>query len=84
MDVVGWQPDGAVAAGVPRGQVAVFADMGDGPAVAVLDPVDGGEAESAIVGAGDDHVSDTGWFPSAKAAPRMRCEVEAMRAGTAR
>ena len=44
-----------------------FCRCGDGPAVAVLDPVGGGEAESAVVAAGDDHVSDTGPFPSAKA-----------------
>ena len=36
------------------------ADAGDGPPVAVLDPVGGGEAESAVVAAGDDHISDTG------------------------
>ena len=60
VDVVGGQPDGEVAAGVPHGQVAVFADAGDGPAVAVLDPVGGGESESAVVAAGDDHISDTG------------------------
>ena len=37
----------------------LLVDAGDGPAVAVLDPVGGGEAESAVVGAGDDHVADT-------------------------
>jgi hypothetical protein len=42
------------------GDVAPRADLGDGPAVAVLDPVGGGEAESAVVGAGDDHVADGG------------------------
>jgi hypothetical protein len=62
-DVVGWQPDGAAASGVLHDQVAVFAYMGDGPAVTVLDPVRGGEAESAIVGTGDDHISDTGAVP---------------------
>ena len=36
------------------------ADAGDGPPVAVLDPVGGGESESAVVGPGDDHISDTG------------------------
>ena len=51
-DVVGWQPDGEVAAGVPDGQVAVLAYVGDGPAVTVFDPVRGGEAESAVVGRG--------------------------------
>ena len=49
-----------MAAAVPDGEVAVSTDVGDGPAVAVLDPVGGGEAESAVVAAGDDHISDTG------------------------
>jgi hypothetical protein len=63
-DVVPGEPDGEVAAGVPRGQVAAVADLGDGPAVAVLDPLGGGgEAEPAIVGPGDDHISDTGPVP---------------------
>ena len=44
-------------------QVAAATYSGDGPAVAVLDPVGGGEAESAVVGAGDDHISDTGPVP---------------------
>ena len=35
-DIVGGESDRAVAAGVPDGQVALFADMGDRPAVAVL------------------------------------------------
>ena len=35
------------------------ADVGDGPPVAVLDPVGGGESESSVVAPGDDHVSDT-------------------------
>ena len=51
-DVVGGQPDGQLAAVVPDGQVAVFADVGDGPAVAVFHPVGGGEPESAVVGSG--------------------------------
>jgi hypothetical protein len=59
-DVVGGQPDRDVAASVPNRQVALLADLGDGPAVAVFDPVGGGETESAVVGPGDDHVSDTG------------------------
>jgi hypothetical protein len=44
---------------VSHSQVAAFADMGDSPTVAVLDPVVGCQAESAVVGAGDDHISDT-------------------------
>ena len=38
----------------------MLADLGDSPAVAVFDPVGGGEAESSVVAAGDDHISDTG------------------------
>ena len=63
MDVVGWQADREVAAVVPDGQSAVFANVGDGPAVAVLDPVGGGESELSVVGAGDDHVSDARLVP---------------------
>ena len=59
-NIVGGQPDGEVAAGVPHGQVTLLADAGDGPTVAVFDPIGGGEAESAVVAAGDDHISDTG------------------------
>jgi hypothetical protein len=44
---------------VSHGQVAAFADMGDGPTVAVFDPVGWGEAKSAVVAAGDDHIADT-------------------------
>jgi hypothetical protein len=33
-------------------------DVGDCPAVPVFHPVPGGEAESAVVAAGDDHISD--------------------------
>jgi hypothetical protein len=58
-DIAGGESDREVAAGVPDGQVALFADMGDRPAVAVLDPVGGGESEPAVVGPGDDHISDT-------------------------
>jgi hypothetical protein len=45
---------------VPDGEVTAAVDVGDGPAVAVLDPVGGGELEASIIGAGDDHVADTG------------------------
>ena len=48
-DIVGGEPDGEVAAGVPDGQVTLLADLGDGPAVPVLDPVGGGETEPAVV-----------------------------------
>src|SRR5687767_550550 len=60
MYVIAGQPDRQVAAGVSHGQVTLFGDVGDGPPVAVFDPVGGGEAESAVVGPGDDHVSATG------------------------
>ena len=62
-----------------------FADLGDGPAVAVLDPVGGGEAQSAVVGAGDDHVSDAGLVSVGQAhlaMPAGEC-VETMCAGSA-
>ncbi len=62
-DKVGGESDREVTAGVPDGQVAVSADAGDGPAVAVPDPVGGTESESAVVGAGDDDISDTGLVP---------------------
>ena len=58
--------------------------MGDGPAVAVLDPVGGGEAESAVVAAGDDHISDTGPVPVGQTHLRSgRGVIETMRPGTA-
>ena len=60
LDIVGGEPDGELAAVVPDREVTVPADAGDGPAVAVLDPVGRAEAESAVVAAGDDHISDTG------------------------
>ena len=56
---------------MPYGQVTVFADMGDGPAVAVFDPVGGGEAKPSVVAAGDDHVSDTGPVTVGQETPRM-------------
>src|SRR5829696_1958728 len=60
MYVIAGQPDRQVAAGVSHGQVTLFGDVGYGPAVAVFDPVGGGEAEPAVVAAGDDHISDAG------------------------
>jgi hypothetical protein len=83
-DVVEGQPDGEVAAGVPDRYVAVFADLGDGPAVAVLDPVGSGDAQPAVVGPGDDHVSDTGLVSVGQR--HLGCcsgVIEPMRAGTA-
>ena len=84
LDVVGGEPDGELAAVVSDGQVAVPADCGDGPAVAVLDPVGGGEAESAVVGAGDDHIADTGLVPVRQAhLATGRVAAEAMITGAA-
>jgi hypothetical protein len=60
LNVVGGEPCGEVAAVVSDGQVAAATYSSDGPAVSVFDPVVGREAESAVVGAGDDHVADTG------------------------
>jgi hypothetical protein len=57
-DVVCGQPCGEVVAVVVNGQVAASADLDDGPAVAVLNPVGGGETEPTVVGAGDDHIAD--------------------------
>ena len=62
-DVVGREAYSAVAAGVADGQVAVLAEVGDGPAVAVLNPIDGSKAQPSVVGPGDDHISDTGPVP---------------------
>jgi hypothetical protein len=62
-DIVGGESDREVAADVPHGQVASFADVGDRPAVAVPDPVGGSESESAVVATGDDHLFDTGQVP---------------------
>ena len=42
-----------------HGEVTVFGDVSDGPAVAVFHPVGGRESEASIVRSGDDHISDT-------------------------
>ena len=65
-DIVGGESDHEVATGVPHGEPAVVAHCGDGPTVPVFDPVGGGEAQSVVVAAGDDHISDTGLVPSAR------------------
>ena len=60
------------------------ADAGDGPPVAVFDPVGGGEAESAVVGSGDDDVSDAGLIAVGQTHLRRGWGVvEAMLPGTA-
>ena len=82
--IVNGQPDGQLAAVVPDREVTAPADVGDGPPVAVLDPVGGGESESAVVAAGDDHISDTGLVPVGQThLPSDRVTVEAMIAGAA-
>jgi hypothetical protein len=48
---------------VPHGQVTVFGDMSNGPTVPVFHPLGGSEAESAVVAAGDDDISDTRLVP---------------------
>ena len=52
-----------LAAVVPDREVTAPADAGDGPPVAVLHPVGRSESESAVVGPGDDHISDAGLVP---------------------
>ena len=67
---------------MPDREVTAPADAGDGPPVAVLNPVGGGEAESAVVAAGDDHISDTGLVPVGQPHHRMRhIPVEAVVSG---
>ena len=80
--IVNRQPDGQLAAVVPDREVTAPADAGDGPPVAVLDPVGGGEAESAVVAAGDDHISDAGLVPVGQPHHRIRhIPVEAVVSG---
>jgi hypothetical protein len=82
VDVVSGESDGEVAAVVPDGEVTVPADVGDGPPVAVLDPVARGEAEPSVVGPGDDHISDTGLIAVAQPHHRIRhIPVEAVVSG---
>ena len=69
--VVRRESDRVVAAGVPHGQATVLPDISDGPAVAVFDPVGAGEARPAVVGAGDDHISDTRLVPSASRTSKL-------------
>jgi hypothetical protein len=71
MDVVEGQPDDEVAAVVPDGESAVVAHCSDRPAVAVLHLVGGGEAESSVVGTGDDHVAHTGLVPVRRMRPSI-------------
>ena len=69
---------------MPDREIAAAVDVGDGPAVAVLDPVGGRESEAAVVRAGDDHISDAGpvSVPQTHFLPD-RDVAEAMLAGSA-
>ena len=69
--IVDGQPDGQLV-WVCRTVRSPPADIGDGPAVAVFDPVGGGGSESAVVAAGDDHISDTGLVPVGRRTICMR------------
>ena len=53
-DVVGGQGDAPAGLRVPDVECAVGTDRGDGPAVAVGDPVGGRQREATVVAAGDD------------------------------
>jgi hypothetical protein len=65
-------------------EVAFLADSGDGPAVAVFDPVGGGEVKSPVVAAGDDYVSGAGLVPVGQPHHRIRhVAVEAVVSGAA-
>jgi len=61
--IVGGQPDGQLALVVPDTQVTAPVDAGDGPPVPVFDPVGRSKFESAVVGPGDNQISDTGLVP---------------------
>ena len=80
--IVNRQSDSQLTAVVPDREVTAPADAGDGPPVAVLDPVGRSESESAVVGPGDDHVSDTGLIAVGQPHHRMRhIPVEAVVSG---
>src|SRR5215213_2498509 len=82
--IVNRQSDGEVAAVVPDLEATAPADAGDGPPVSVFDPVGGSEAESAVVAAGDDHISDAGPVPVGQRHLGCRSGViETMGPGTA-
>jgi hypothetical protein len=80
--IVDGQPDGQLAAVVPDREITAPADAGDGPPVAVLDPVGRSESESAVVAAGDDHISDARLIAVRQPHHRMRLiPVEAVVSG---
>ena len=83
VDVAGGQPDGEPAAVMSDRKVTARADAGDGPAVAVFDPVGGGEAESPVVAAGDNHIPSAGLVPVRQPDHRIRhVAVEAVVSGS--
>src|SRR5665647_2144017 len=63
LDVFGGQAHRAPGLGVLDGEVAGIVDAQHHPPVAVLDPVRGGGAQRAVVGAGDDQLADAGLVP---------------------
>ena len=84
LDVFGGQPHREPAAVMSDFEVALLADSGDGPAVAVFDPVGGGQAESPVVTAGDDHIPGAGLVPVGQPHHRIRdVAVEAVVSGAA-
>ena len=60
LDVLAGEADGAAVLGVLDGEVAAVVEGQDVPPVAVLDPVGGRGAQLAVVGAGDDQLTDAG------------------------
>src|SRR5829696_5366554 len=60
LHIVGGQSNGAAVAVVPHRQATAPVDLKDGPSVAVLHPVAGGDAEGSVVGSGDDLFADAG------------------------
>ena len=72
-----------VAAGVPDRELTAPADTGDGPPVAVLDPVGGGEAESPSLARVMITSPTLARFPSANRTSDRRGLIEAMITGAA-
>ncbi len=67
--------------GVPDGQATVRSGE-DGPPVAVLHPVGGGDTQPAVVGAGDDQIADAGLVAvGQRNLPARRSAGEAVGAG---
>jgi len=58
--VAGGQVDGATGTAVLHPQPPVSMSAEDGPPVAVLYPVRGGDAEPAVIATGDDQLAGTG------------------------